>query len=128
VTLVSGATSTNLLFKHFAYRELVDFASADGENSSVARTALFGNQKHNPSLWATLVRESLLLLSNDDQLLLRRGKPAPPIGSFRLAYTHNLTADSLSSARRRTGEAKAGHPIHATRAQEDIQVLRTLTR
>ncbi|KAI0037120.1 nucleoporin protein Ndc1-Nup, partial [Vararia minispora EC-137] len=77
-TLVSGATSASIYYKFFAYRELRDFASDGAERSSTARTALFGDQKHSPTLWATLVLDSLLLLGNDYQLLLRRGKPPPP--------------------------------------------------
>ncbi|KZV62242.1 hypothetical protein PENSPDRAFT_678351 [Peniophora sp. CONT] len=78
LTLVSGATSTDTYFKYFAYRELRDFASDDSNLASERRSALFGDQKHSPTLWATLVRDALLFLGHDYQRLLNRGKPAPP--------------------------------------------------
>jgi len=82
VTLVSGATSTDVYYKRFAYSELKDFASDESPAASARRTALFGEQKYSPSLWSTLVRESLLFLGNDYQRLLRRGKAAPPPGNL----------------------------------------------
>lgn len=52
------------------------------ENKSAAagaqRSALFSDQKYSPTLWARLIRESLLLLGKDYQLFLRRGEPEPP--------------------------------------------------
>ncbi|KAH7929157.1 hypothetical protein BV22DRAFT_1057443 [Leucogyrophana mollusca] len=69
VTLISGISSSDITFLHFAYAELRDL------KSSAQRTALFGDQKYSPSLWSTLVRESLLRLGADYQTFLRRGKP-----------------------------------------------------
>ncbi|PFH45653.1 hypothetical protein AMATHDRAFT_8848 [Amanita thiersii Skay4041] len=76
--LVSSISSTSGPFQYFAYTELKDLASSPTPASSAQRTALFGDQKYNPSLWSYLVRESLLQLGRDYQLLLRRGKPEPP--------------------------------------------------
>ncbi|KAI8973117.1 nucleoporin protein Ndc1-Nup [Trametes punicea] len=78
LTLVSGITSSDAYLKHFAYAELRNFSSEDSPAASARRTALFADQKYNPSMWSTLSRESLLTLGRDYQLLLRRGKPAPP--------------------------------------------------
>ncbi|TFK83427.1 hypothetical protein K466DRAFT_665850 [Polyporus arcularius HHB13444] len=77
LTLVSGITSTDAYLKHFAYAELRGFATEDSPAASNRRTALFGDQKYNPSMWSTLARESLLTLGHDYQLFLRRGQPAP---------------------------------------------------
>jgi len=41
------------------------------------RTAFFADQKYTPSLWSHLVQESLSLLGQHYQLLLRRGTPEP---------------------------------------------------
>ncbi|KAH9915454.1 nucleoporin protein Ndc1-Nup [Epithele typhae] len=78
LTLVSGITSTDPYLKHFAFAELRDLATDPSEAASARRTALFGDQKYTPSLWATLSREALLTLGRDYQLFLRRGQPAPP--------------------------------------------------
>ncbi|GJE99489.1 nucleoporin protein Ndc1-Nup [Phanerochaete sordida] len=81
VTLVSGTTSQDLYYKHFAYAELAQFAKDETNAGSTKRVALFTDQKYNPSLWSTLTRETLLVLGRDYQLLLRRGAPeaaAPP--------------------------------------------------
>ncbi len=43
--------------------------------ASSRRTALFGDQKTMPNLWTCLSRESLVLLGQHYQLLLRRGMP-----------------------------------------------------
>ena len=77
MTLVSGITSTNPLYLHFAYAELRDVALDSRPASASRRTALFSDQKFNPSLWSTLARESLLRLGRDYQTFLRRGAPAP---------------------------------------------------
>ncbi|KAF8550767.1 hypothetical protein OG21DRAFT_1499585 [Imleria badia] len=77
VTLVSGITSTNPLYLHFAYAELRDVALDSRPTSASRRTALFSDQKFSPSLWSTLARESLLRLGNDYQTFLRKGAPAP---------------------------------------------------
>ena len=76
LTLVSGITSTDPYLKHFAYAELRGFATEDSPAAAARRTALFGDQKYNPSMWSTLARESLLTLGHDYQLLLRKGQPA----------------------------------------------------
>ncbi|KAL4079901.1 nucleoporin protein Ndc1-Nup [Scleroderma yunnanense] len=78
VTLVSGTTSSNLVFLHFTYAELRNIATDSNPSSSTRRTALFSDQKFIPSLWSTLTRASLLRLGEDYQTLLRRGAPAPP--------------------------------------------------
>ncbi|KAH7915514.1 nucleoporin protein Ndc1-Nup [Hygrophoropsis aurantiaca] len=72
VALVSGISSTDVIFLHFAYAELCNI------KSSTQRTALFGDQKYSPSLWNTLVRESLMRLGTDYQTFLRRGAPPAP--------------------------------------------------
>ncbi|KAF8837216.1 hypothetical protein BDN67DRAFT_224805 [Paxillus ammoniavirescens] len=78
VTLISGITSADSFFLHFAYAELRDVATDDSTASAARRTALFSDQKFSPSLWSTLAREALLRLGQDYQTFLRRGKPAPP--------------------------------------------------
>lgn len=74
-TLVSGITSSNQIFKFFAYSELRRLAMEETSPASIRRTALFGDQKTIPNLWTCLSRESLVLLGQHYQLLLRRGKP-----------------------------------------------------
>lgn len=76
--LVSGTTSSDQIFKFFAYSELRDLAMEDSPRASSSRTALFGDQKIVPNLWSSLCRESLLILGKHYQLLLRRGTPPPP--------------------------------------------------
>ncbi|KZT06677.1 uncharacterized protein LAESUDRAFT_759175 [Laetiporus sulphureus 93-53] len=79
LALVSGITSSDGCFKHFAYAELQQLASENSPTASARRTELFSDQKYNPTMWSTLVREALLTLGKDYQLLLRRGQPeAPP--------------------------------------------------
>ncbi|KAI0946721.1 hypothetical protein AcW1_010106 [Taiwanofungus camphoratus] len=75
LTLVSGASSSDAYFKHFAYAELKQLASEDSPVASARRSSLFADQKYNPSIWSCLVRGALLTLGKDYQLLLRRGKP-----------------------------------------------------
>ena len=77
-TLVSGVSSSDRIFKFFAYVELRDFAKTQTPAAEARRTALFGDQKYSPNLWTFLARESLLLLEHDYQLFLRRGQPLPP--------------------------------------------------
>ena len=77
-TLVSGVSSSDRIFKFFAYVELRDLAKTQTPAAEARRTALFGDQKYSPNLWTFLARESLLLLEHDYQLLLRRGQPLPP--------------------------------------------------
>jgi nucleoporin NDC1 len=76
-TLVSGATSSDHVFKFFAYSELRDLAMEDSPKASSRRTALFGDQTIVPNLWSCLCRESLLILGNHYQLLLHRGSQPP---------------------------------------------------
>lgn len=91
LTLISGiASSSDDYFRHFAYAELKQLAMDDTPAASARRTALFGDQKYNPSLWSCLAREGLMLLGTDYQLFLRRGAPAPS-GMF-----HSLTPNSFS--------------------------------
>ncbi|KAL6298512.1 nucleoporin protein Ndc1-Nup [Sparassis latifolia] len=78
LTLVSGITSSNPYFKHLAYAELKQLAREDSPAASTRRSALFEDQKYYPNMWSCLVRDALLTLGEDYQLLLRRGKPAPP--------------------------------------------------
>ncbi|EIW56161.1 uncharacterized protein TRAVEDRAFT_172114 [Trametes versicolor FP-101664 SS1] len=78
LTLISGITSTDGYLKHFAYAELREFSADDSSAASARRTALFTDQKYNPSMWSTLAREALLVLGRDYQLLLSRGKPPSP--------------------------------------------------
>ena len=77
MTLISGITSTNPVYLHFAYAELRDVALDSRPTSASRRTALFSDQKFSPSLWSTLARESLLRLGHDYQTFLRKGVPAP---------------------------------------------------
>ena len=78
LTLISGITSnSDDYYRYFSYSELKTLAMDDSSTGSATRTALFGDQKYNPSQWSSLTREALLLLGNDYQLLLRRGGPAP---------------------------------------------------
>lgn len=78
LTVVSGVRSSDVYFKHFAYAELQQLASDESPAASSRRTALFADQKYNPTMWTTLVRESLLTLGKDYQLFLRRGAPPAP--------------------------------------------------
>ncbi|KAI5989819.1 nucleoporin protein Ndc1-Nup-domain-containing protein [Pisolithus orientalis] len=61
VTLISGVTSTDLVFLHFAYSELRNLATDSSPSSSTRRIVLFSDQN-------TLARAALL----------RLGNPAPP--------------------------------------------------
>ncbi|KAF8871139.1 nucleoporin protein Ndc1-Nup [Gymnopilus junonius] len=79
-TLVSGTTSSDRIYKFFAYAELKDLATATSAQSPASasrRSSIFGDQKTPLNLWSTLVRESLLLLGQDYQFFLRRGQPLP---------------------------------------------------
>lgn len=78
LTVVSGITSADGYFKHFAYAELSQLARGYSPAASARRSALFADQKYNPSMWACLVRDALLTLGKDYQLLLRRGSPEAP--------------------------------------------------
>ncbi|KAJ8591574.1 hypothetical protein M405DRAFT_814190 [Rhizopogon salebrosus TDB-379] len=79
VTIVSGITSEDTVFAHFAYSELVELASDESREGSTRRTTLFGDQKYSPSLWNVLARQSLLRLGQDYQTFLRRGVPITPV-------------------------------------------------
>ncbi|ESK92447.1 transmembrane protein 48 [Moniliophthora roreri MCA 2997] len=81
VTLISGLSSPDRVFKFFALLELKDFASDPSSLGTSQRTEFFGNQKFSPTLWSQLCREILLLLGHDYQLLLRRGAPAPSLAT-----------------------------------------------
>jgi nucleoporin NDC1 len=80
LTLISGITSSDPYYVHFSYTELRSLAEDDSAATSARRTAMFGDQKHSPTLWATLVRTALLTLGKDYQVILRRGAPPPPPG------------------------------------------------
>ncbi len=74
-TLISGLSSNDPVFRYFAYSELCTLAEDNTPAGVARRTALFSDQKYSPTLWARLIRESLLLLGKDYQLFLRRGDP-----------------------------------------------------
>jgi nucleoporin NDC1 len=78
LTLISGITSPDAMFKYFAYSELKELAMDQSAAASSRRTALFGDQKYTPNLWSRLLREALILLGQDYQLFLNRGKAPPP--------------------------------------------------
>lgn len=78
VTVVSGITTQDTIFAHFAYSELAELASDESSTGSSRRTALFGDQKYSPSLWNVLARQTLLRLGQDYQAFLRRGAPITP--------------------------------------------------
>jgi nucleoporin NDC1 len=86
LTLISGITSNDPYYVHFSYIELRGLAEDDSAAASARRTAMFGDQKYSPTLWATLVRTALLTLGKDYQVVLRRGvpPPAPGLTIFRL--------------------------------------------
>jgi Nucleoporin protein Ndc1-Nup len=86
LTLISGVTSGDPYYVHFSYMELRTLAENDGTAASIRRSTLFGDQKHNPTLWATLVRTALLTLGKDYQVLLHRGAPPPPLGLLSSPY------------------------------------------
>ncbi|KAF9556859.1 hypothetical protein CPC08DRAFT_72619 [Agrocybe pediades] len=76
-TIIAGITSTDSIFKYFAYSELKELALDSSNSAATRRAALFGDQQMPINLWNNLARESLLLLGKDYQLFLRRGKPEP---------------------------------------------------
>ncbi|KAG1870825.1 nucleoporin protein Ndc1-Nup [Suillus subluteus] len=78
VTVVSGITTQDTVFAHFAYSELAELASDESSAGSTRRTALFSDQKYSPTLWNVLARQSLLRLGQDYQTFLRRGAPITP--------------------------------------------------
>ncbi|KAI0002445.1 nucleoporin protein Ndc1-Nup [Russula compacta] len=78
LTSISGITSSDSYYVHFSYIELRGLAEDDSAAASARRTAMFGDQKHSPTLWATLVRTALLTLGKDHQVVLHRGTPPPP--------------------------------------------------
>jgi nucleoporin NDC1 len=80
LTLISGVTSNDPYYVHSSYVELCSLAEDDSARARARRTTMFGDQKHNPTLWATLVRSALLTLGKDYQVVLRRGAPPPPPG------------------------------------------------
>lgn len=81
--IIAGITSKDRIFKYFAYSELKDLALDESNGAATRRTALFGDQQMSINLWNFLARESLLLLGQDYQLFLRKGKaeavPLPPV-------------------------------------------------
>lgn len=93
LTLISGITSTDPFYVHLSYFELCKHAEDDTNAASTRRINVFGDQKHTPTLWATLVRAALLTLGKDYQLLLRRGAPPPPPGSLILCVCPHSQAD-----------------------------------
>ncbi|KAI9511523.1 nucleoporin protein Ndc1-Nup [Russula earlei] len=81
LTLISGITNSDPYYAHFSYMELRNLADDGSASASARRTTMFGDQKHSPTLWATLVRAALLTLGMDYQIVLRRGAPPPPLAS-----------------------------------------------
>ena len=81
LTIVSGLNAAEMHYKHFAFEELRQLATDETPAGTTKRAALFADQKYNPSIWSTLVREALLVLGQDYQLLLRRGAP-PAAGMY----------------------------------------------
>jgi nucleoporin NDC1 len=77
LTLVAGTSSDDHAFKFFAFRELKAVLCDDSPAAKDRRRSFFADQKYSPSLWSHFLRESLLTLGRDYQLLLRRGKPLP---------------------------------------------------
>lgn len=79
LSLVSGVSSSAAdgTFRYFAYTQLLAIASSTSTSDASHRAQLFNDQKYHPHLWTHLVRESLLVLGRDYQLLLRRGMPPP---------------------------------------------------
>jgi nucleoporin NDC1 len=82
VTLVSGITAVDDYLRISAYRELSELARDSSPAAAAARTALFTDQKHNPTLWAVIARRTLVLLGVDYQRLLARGKEPEKCRSF----------------------------------------------
>ncbi|TFK32384.1 nucleoporin protein Ndc1-Nup [Crucibulum laeve] len=80
-TLISGLSSSAPAeaspYTYFAYTSLASIASGESLAAAAQRKEIYGEQK-GPLFWARVVRESLLLLGQDYQLLLRRGAPPPP--------------------------------------------------
>ncbi|KAH8107286.1 nucleoporin protein Ndc1-Nup [Phellopilus nigrolimitatus] len=58
--------------KLHAFHELCSLASGTSE-AKWKRTTIYADSKHDPTLWATIVRQSLLLLGTDYQAFLHRG-------------------------------------------------------
>ncbi len=87
LTLISGITSSDPYYVHLSYRELCKHAEDDTNAASTRRINMFSDQKHSPTMWATLVRAALLTLGKDYQLLLRRGAPPPSPGSLALCIS-----------------------------------------
>ena len=104
LTLVAGIKSKDAYFKHFAFDELQQFARDESNAAAAKRTALFADQKYNPSLWATLVRETLLTLGNDYQLFLRRGAPPKPGMLYDKDYLPLLILGRSSTSRCSSGK------------------------
>ncbi|KAF8178903.1 nucleoporin protein Ndc1-Nup [Pholiota molesta] len=80
-TLVSGLSSEDRVFAFFAFSELRELAIDTSASASARRTALFGDQKSSLNLWASLSRQTLLVLGRDYQTFLRRGQPEPVVPS-----------------------------------------------
>jgi nucleoporin NDC1 len=78
IDLVAGASSSDRLFQYFALRELEQVASSKEASAAARRSTIFADQKHSPNMWSQLLRNTLLLLGNDYQHLLRRGLPPLP--------------------------------------------------
>ncbi|KAJ2916680.1 hypothetical protein MD484_g3740, partial [Candolleomyces efflorescens] len=77
--LVSGITSSDPIMKYFAYAELARVTMGGTASAQAHRQALFGNDsKGGSALWGVFVREALVVLGKDYQVLVRRGAPPPP--------------------------------------------------
>ncbi|KAF9524907.1 nucleoporin protein Ndc1-Nup [Crepidotus variabilis] len=77
--LVAGTSSKEEFYQFFAFSELRELAMDESSTASSRRSTLFGDQKNILNLWSSVSRESLLLLGHHYQILLRRGRPLPPI-------------------------------------------------
>ena len=78
--------------KYLAYSELYQIATDQSPRGLADRSALFGDTKHLPSLWSKFVRESLVLLGQDYQILLGRGRaPASPSPSAPAPSTPSIS-------------------------------------
>jgi nucleoporin NDC1 len=78
LSLVAGTSSSDHAFKFFAFRELRGVLCGDSPVAKDRRRSFFADQKYSPSLWSHFLRESLVALGRDYQLLLQRGQPLPP--------------------------------------------------
>ena len=58
--------------------ELAELASGSSDVAKQGRGSIYSDMKYNPSLWSSLVKQCLQILSDDHQLLVRKGLPPAP--------------------------------------------------